>query len=148
MVTDNLEFSLAQIGPILSLSLGCCGSAIGCYIAGLASHAAMARVEEGHGKFIGMASVPSSQCIYGFILMLLMYRNIQSGVLSPIAAIFVGLFAGLAFLSSAVYQGKVCAAGIQASLKQPAVYGRCFVAIGILESFALFAFVFTLLIIS
>jgi V/A-type H+/Na+-transporting ATPase subunit K len=144
---DNLEHSLAQIGPILSLSLGCSGSAIGCYIAGLASHAAMAKVEEGHGKFIGMASVPSSQCIYGFILMLLMYRNIQSGVLSPISAIFVGLFAGLAFMASAVYQGKVAAAGIQASLKQPSVYGKCFVAIGILESFALFAFVFTLLII-
>lgn len=143
----ELGNSLNQIGPILSLSLGCCGSAIGCYIAGLASHAAMARVEEGHGKFIGMASVPSSQCIYGFILMLLMYRNIVAGTLSPIAAIFVGLGAGLAFFSSAVFQGKVIAAGIQATLKQPSVYGKCFAAIGILESFALFALVFTLLII-
>ncbi len=144
---DNFGNALNQIGPILSLSFGCCGSAIGCYIAGLASHAAMARTEEGHGKFIGMASVPSSQCIYGFILMLLMYRKIEAGMLSPIAAIFIGLGAGLAFLASAVYQGKVAAAGIQASLKQPSVYGKCFAAIGILESFALFALVFTLLII-
>ena len=144
---ENFERYLLQIGPIISLSAGCCGSAIGCYIAGLASHAAMAKVEEGHGKFIGMASVPSSQSIYGFILMLLMYRSIEAGTLSAVAAIFVGIFAGLAFMSSAIFQGKVCAAGIQASLKQPEVYGKCFVAIGILESFALFAFVFTLLII-
>src|SRR5437016_6161471 len=122
---DNLALvhNLAQIGPIIALSFGCCGSAVGCYIAGLASHAAMARVEEGHGKFIGMASVPSSQSIYGFILMLLMYKKIEAGDLSPIAAIFVGLGVGMALVFSAVFQGKVCAAGIQATLKQPSVYG-------------------------
>lgn len=146
---DNLTLvhNLAQIGPIIALSFGCCGSAVGCYIAGLASHAAMARVEEGHGKFIGMASVPSSQSIYGFILMLLMYKKIEAGDLSPIAAIFVGLGVGMALVFSAVFQGKVCAAGIQATLKQPSVYGKCYAAIGIIESFALFAFVFALLII-
>lgn len=138
---------LRQLGPALSLGIGACGSAIGCYIAGLASAAAMARVEEGHGKFIAMASVPSSQCIYGFILTILMNNKILAGELSPIAAIFVGLFAGLSFMASSVFQGKVIAAGIQATLKQPSVYGKCFVSVGILESFALFAFVFSLLII-
>lgn len=140
-------FNIMQIGPIIVLSMGCCGSAFGCYIAGMASYAAMARTEEGHGKFIGMASVPSSQSIYGFILMLLMYRNIQAGVLSPIAAMFVGFGVGIALVISAVLMGKVIASGIQATLKQPAIYGKCYVAIGILESFALFAFVFALLII-
>lgn len=107
---------IKQIGPAISLGLGTIGSCIGCYIAGLASHAAMARVEEGHGKFIGMASAPASQCIYGYILSMLMYNKIQAGELSPIAAIFVGLFAGLSFIASSVFQGKVCAAGIQATL--------------------------------
>jgi V/A-type H+-transporting ATPase subunit K len=50
-------------------------------------------------------------------------------------------------MASAIFQGKVAATGIQASLKQPALYGKCFAAVGILESFALFVFVFTLLII-
>lgn len=144
---DNLVDHLKQIGPIIALSMGCCGSAVGCYIGGIASHAAMARVEEGQGKFIGMASVPSSQAIYGFILMLLMYKKIEAGTLSPIGSIFVGTGVGLALVFSSVFQGKVCAAGIQATLKQPSVYGKCFAAIGILESFALFAFVFALLII-
>ena len=144
---DALTFSLAQVGPIIVLSMGCCGSAIGCYIASMASHAAMARTEEGHGKFIGMASVPSSQSIYGFILMLLMYNKIKDGTLSPIAAIFIGTAVGLALMTSAVFMGRVIVAGIQATLKQPSVYGKCYVAIGILESFALFAFVFALLII-
>jgi V/A-type H+/Na+-transporting ATPase subunit K len=143
---ENLEH-IQLLGPALSLGLGAIGSCIGCYIAGIASHAAMARVEEGHGKYIAMASAPASQCIYGFILMLLMTGKIKAMELSPINAAFVGLFAGLSFMFSAIYQGKVCATGIQASLKQPGVYGKCFAAIGILESFALFALVFSLQII-
>ncbi len=144
---DSLVFNMQQIGPIIVLSMGCCGSSIGCYIAGMASSAAMARTEEGHGKFIAMASVPSTQSIYGFILMILMYRAIQAGTLSPISAVFIGLGVGFALMASAVFMGKVIAASIQATLKQPSVYGKCFVSIGILESFALFAFVFALLII-
>lgn len=138
-----MDFNM--IGPALSLGLSAIGCSIGCWIAGAASHAAMSRVEEGHGKFIGMAAAPSSQIIYGFLLMLQMKKAILAGSLSPIDGIAIGLFSGLAFVASAVFQGLVCATGIQASLKQPSVYGKCFAAIGIIESFALFAFVFALL---
>ncbi len=135
-----------MVGPAMALGFGCIGSGIGCSIAGAASHAVMSRVEEGHGKYIGMAAAPSSQAIYGFILMLLMARAINEGSLSPLSGIGIGLFSGLAIMISAIYQGKVCATGIQASAKQPAVFGKCFAAVGIIESMALFAFVFALLI--
>jgi V/A-type H+/Na+-transporting ATPase subunit K len=138
-----MDFNM--IGPALSLGLSAIGCSIGCWIAGAASHAAMSRVEEGHGKFIGMAAAPSSQIIYGFLLMLQMSKAIVSGSLSPIDGIAIGLLSGLSFAASAIFQGLVCATGIQASLKQPSVYGKCFAAIGIIESFALFAFVFALL---
>lgn len=135
-----------MFGPALALGLSAIGSSIGCGIAGMASHAVMSRVEEGHGKFIGMAAAPSSQVIYGFILMLLMSRAIHDGSLSPMSGIGIGLSSGLAIMMSAIYQGKVAATGIQASAKQPAIFGKCFAAVGIVESFALFAFVFALLI--
>ncbi|CRX38024.1 ATP synthase subunit C [Estrella lausannensis] len=138
--------NLDMVGPALALGLSAIGSSIGCGIAGMASHAVMSRVEEGHGKFIGMAAAPSSQIIYGFILMLLMSRAIQAGTLSPLSGIGIGFSSGLAIMASAIYQGKVCATGIQASAKQPAIFGKCFAAVGIIESFALFAFVFALLI--
>ncbi len=134
-----------MVGPAIVLGVSSVGSSIGCYIAGAASHAVMSRVEEGHGKFIGMSAAPASQSIYGFILMLLMSKAIQAGTLSPIGGIAIGVFSGAAFFASSVFQGRVCATGIQASAKQPAVYGKCFAAIGIIESFALFAFVFSLL---
>lgn len=138
--------NIDMVGPAIALGLGCIGSSIGCYIAGAASHAAMARVEEGHGKFIGMAAAPSSQVIYGFLLMLLMSIKIRAGTLDPLDAIAIGTFSGLGILASSVFQGMVCATGIQATAKSPEVFGKCFAAVGIIESTALFAFVFALLI--
>ena len=134
-----------MLGPVIVLSLSAIGSSAGCYIAGAASHAVMAREEEGHGKFIGLSAAPSSQAIFGFILMLLMQKAIIAGTLSPLSGIGIGFFAGLAFFFCAVFQGKVCATGIQATAKQPAIFGKCFAAVGMIESFALFTFVFSIL---
>ncbi len=139
--------SFAMIGPAIVLGLACLGSAIGCGIAGMASHGVMARVDENHGKFIGMSALPSSQAIYGFVLMLLMKNAIVANTLTAWNGIGIGVFIGLAIMLSAIYQGKCAATGIQASAKQPAVYGKCLAALGIVESFSLFAFVFALLLI-
>jgi V/A-type H+-transporting ATPase subunit K len=139
-----MDFSMA--GPAIVLGISSMGSCVGCYIAGAASHAIMSRVEEGHGKFIGLSAAPSSQSIYGFILMILMRNAIRAGTLSPFNGVVMGIFIGMAFLFSSVFQGKVCATGIQATAKQPAIFGKCFAAVGIIESFALFAFVFSILI--
>lgn len=134
-----------MVGPVIALALSAIGSSVGCYIAGAASHAVMSRVEEGHGKYIGMSAAPASQSIYGFILMLLMSKAIVAGTFSPISGIAMGLFSGTAIMLSAIFQGKVCATGIQASAKQPAIFGKCFASVGIIESFALFTFVFSIL---
>lgn len=134
-----------MVGPIIVLGLSSMGSCVGCYIAGAASHAVMAREEEGHGKFIGLSAAPSSQSIYGFILMLLMQKAILAGTLSPVSGIAMGIFSGLAFVFSSIFQGKVCATGILATAKQPSIFGKCFASVGIIESFALFNFVFSIL---
>ena len=138
-----MDFTM--IGPALVLGLGCIGSSIGCGIAGMASHAVMSRVEENHGKFIGMSAMPSSQSIYGFILMILMRGKLADNSLSPLTAIGIGLAVGVALLFSSLYQGMCAASGIQAAAKQPAILGKTFAALGIVESSALFAFVFALL---
>lgn len=138
-----MDFSM--VGPALALGLSCLGSAIGCGIAGMTSHGVMARVEEGHGKFIAISAAPSSQTIYGFILMLLMKNAIDAGTLSALSSIGIGMASGLAIMTSAIFQGRCCASAIQATAKQPSLFGKSFAAIGIVESFALFAFVFALM---
>ena len=139
--------SFAMIGPVVVLALACLGSAIGCGIAGMASHGVMARIDENHGKFIGMSALPSSQAIYGFVLMLLMKNSIMANTLTAWNGIGIGLSIGLAIMISAIFQGMCAATGIQASAKRPSVYGKCLAALGIVESFSLFAFVFALLLI-
>ena len=134
-----------MIGPAIVLGLGCLGSAVGCGIAGMASHGVMARVDENHGKFIGMSALPSSQAIYAFILMLLMRNAINANTLSPASAIGIGTSVGLAVMVSSIYQGMCAATGIQAAAKEPGIYGKCFAALGIVESFSLFAFALLLL---
>jgi V/A-type H+-transporting ATPase subunit K len=134
-----------MFGPGIVLGLGCIGSSIGCGIAGMASHGVMTHIDEGHGKYIGISAMPSSQSIYAFVLMILMRNSLKAGTVSPMSAIGIALFAGLAMMFSAIFQGKAAATAIQASAKQPAIFGKCLAALGIIESFALFAFVFALL---
>jgi len=142
-----MYMDLGMIGPGIALGLSALGSSIGCAIAGMASHGVMSHVEEGHGKFIAVSAMPSSQVIYGFILMLQMKRAILVGSTSALAAIGIAIPVGLAIMASAIYQGKLVATAIQASAKQPAIFGKTIASPGIVESFALFAFVFSLLII-
>lgn len=136
------------LGPAFALGFSAIGSAIGSSIAGAASHGVMSRVEEGHGKFVLMSVAPSTIIIYGFILMLLLSRAIVDGKVSDLSGAIIGMFAGLGFLFSAIYMGKVCATGIQASANQPSVFGKCFASIGVIESLALFVFVFSLVLIT
>jgi len=136
-----------MIGPAIVMALGCLGSSIGCGIAGMASHGVMTRVDEGHGTFIALSAIPSSQSIYGFILMIMMKGSLQAGTLTPVSAIGIGVFVGIAIMASSIFQGKCCVTAIQAVAKQPSILGKTFVAIGVVESFALFAFVFALLLI-
>lgn len=136
-----------MIGPGIVLALGCIGSVIGCGIAGMVSHGVMSRVEEGHAKYVALSAAPSTQSIIGFLLMIMMSQSIRAGTLSSLSGVGIGLFVGTAIMLSAIFQGKCAASAIQATAKNPALFGMCWAAIGIIEGFALFAFVFAMLII-
>lgn len=141
-----MDFNM--VGPALSLAFSAIGSSIGVGIAGMTSHGVMSRVEEGHGKMIAITAMPSSQLIYGFVLMLLLKNAVVAGSVAPLSAVFVGGGAGIAIMVAAIYQGLCCATAIEATAKQPKVFGKAFIAITLIESFALFVFVFSLLLIT
>ena len=95
---------LGYAGAAFAVAIPAIGSTLGVRTAGEVSHGAMAKVDEGHGKFIG-------------------------------------ILCGLAICLSAVFQGKVAATAILASTKKQEIFGKCFAAAGIVESFAIFALV-------
>ncbi|MBR4489787.1 ATP synthase subunit C [bacterium] len=130
-----------NFGPALCLGLAAIGSSIGCGLAGMTSHGAMAKVEEGHAKFVALSAMPASQSIYGFALMILLQQALKTDPSKGFAIFGIGLACGLAFMVSAIFQGKACSSAILAVSKKPSVFGMSFAAPGIVESFALFALV-------
>ncbi|OQX22969.1 MAG: V-type ATP synthase subunit K [Desulfobacteraceae bacterium IS3] len=134
----DIATMLGYAGCAFAIGIPAIGSAIGVGIAGAVSHGAMAKVDEGHGKFIGVSAAPSSQTIYGLILMFVLLGKVKT---AGLAVLFIGIFCGLAICLSAIYQGKVAATAILASSKKQEVFGKCFAAVGMVESFAIFALV-------
>ncbi|MFC1745747.1 ATP synthase subunit C [Candidatus Riflebacteria bacterium] len=136
-----MAFDIGSLGPALAVGLSAVGSSIGCGIGGVTSHGAMVKTEEGHGKFLAVSAAPSSQMIYGFVLMIMLNGQLQQTPHNALAIFAIGIFCGLGIMTSAIFQGKACASAILATVKKPEVFGKCFLAIGIIESFALFAMI-------
>jgi V/A-type H+/Na+-transporting ATPase subunit K len=124
------------------MALGAIGSIIGCAIAGQAAIGAMIETESGHGRYIGISVMPSSQVIYGIVVMFTLNRAITP---ENAGALFgIGIFAGLALMYSAIRQGHCCASAINASKVKPEIFGLSLAPAAIVEGFAVFAFVFAL----
>ena len=131
---------LKWLGIIAPMALGATGSAIGCMTAGSSLAGALTRTKEKHGGLIAMSAAPSSQTIYGLVLMM-MLKGAGDKLGGP-QALAIGLLCGFAIMISAIMQGRCCAAGIRASVEEGDVYGKCWIPVGVTESFAVFAMVF------
>jgi V/A-type H+-transporting ATPase subunit K len=134
--------TMGWIGLYAPLVLGAIGSMIGCLRGGMAACGAMLEVERGFGRFVGVAAMPSSQTIYGIVVTMALPAGITAAN-SP--GIFVlGTLSGLALLISSLTQGTACAASINASKSKPEVFGISLAPAALIEGFAVFAFVFAL----
>ena len=124
------------------MALASIGSIIGCSIAGQAAIGAMLDSDSGHGRFVGVAAMPSSQTIYGLVVMLALNRAVTPENAPALAGI--GLLAGVALLYSALYQGQCCASAIHAAKAKPEILGLSLAPAAMVEGFAVFAFIFAL----
>ncbi|MDV6031204.1 MULTISPECIES: ATP synthase subunit C [Pirellulaceae] len=134
---------LGRIGIYAPLFLGAIGSILGCAAGGQAACGAMLDVEGGYGRLIGVSALPSSQTIYGIVVMLSMNGSFQIQAAPGMFAI--GTLCGLALLFSGWFQGKCCASAIHATKSKPEVFGLSVAPAAIVEGFAVFAFVFALI---
>ena len=141
-MSDELVALLGWTGIYAPLALGAIGSIIGVALSGQTACGAMLDVDGGYGRFVGVSAMPSSQIIYGIVVMFTLNKPITGQNAGGMFAI--GLLVGIALLASAVYQGKCCAAAINASKSKPEIFGLSVAPAAIVEGFAVFAFVFAL----
>ena len=107
---EPLMILLGWTGIYGVLALSAIASALGCARAGQAANGAMLEVDGGYGRFIGLSAMPSSQTIYGIVVMLALNREVTA-VNGP-GLFAIGVLAGLALMVSAVLQGNCCRAWI------------------------------------
>lgn len=131
----------------ISLSLASIGSAIGTGVAGMAAIGAWKKMIIGGQKaaaalliFVG---APLSQVIYGMILK----NAIADANLNPDSyawQMIIGLVAGAAMASSAIFQGKAGARACDAIAAGANDTAKYIMIIGIVETVALFVMIFTM----
>src|SRR5262249_42716743 len=134
-----LVLLLGWIGIYGPVALASLGSAIGCTRAGKAAFGAMLEVDGGYGRYIGLAILPSS-----IVIMFTLNRPVLATT-SP-GLFGVGVLVGLSLLFLAILQGECCAGAINASKDKPEVFGISVTPAAIVEGFAVFAFVFALIV--
>lgn len=141
---EGIIIGLGWIGIYAPLALGAIGSMIGCARSGQAAVGALLEVEGGYGRFIGVSALPSSQVIYGIVVALSLNREVTA---TNAPGLFgIGALAGAALLFSAIYQGYACASAIHTGKSKAEVFGISIAPAAIVEGFAVFAFVFALII--
>ncbi len=139
---NEFVMALGWAGIYGPMALGAIGSVIGCSLAGQAAIGAMMETESGHGRYVGISAMPSSQVIYGIVVMFTLNREVTA---QAAAGMFgIGIFCGLALMFRAIYQGRSCASAINAAKAKPEIFGLSLAPAAIVEGFAVFAFVFAL----
>lgn len=105
---------LAVVGLGLMVGLSGAGSAWGLSVAGQSVMGMIKKRPNDFGKGMILSSMPATQGIYGFVAFMMFSGKVSANMsLYQQAVVFgAGLAIGLACFVSAIYQGKVCAAGI------------------------------------
>jgi V/A-type H+-transporting ATPase subunit K len=139
---SDVLVGLAWLGVFAPVALGAIGSVIGCALGGQAALGAMLDTDSGYGRYIGISVLPSTFVIYGIVLMFAFQPQAQPQTGVALAAI--GLLAGVAFLLTAAWQGRLCVSAINSVKEKPELFGLSITPIAIVEGFGVFVFIFAL----
>lgn len=155
-----MEFSfgqmLALLGAVLAAVLAGIGSAKSVGMAGEASAGLVSENPDLAGKCLVLQVLPGTQGIYGFLVAVLLVIKVNllggSGM-APLTVdqglqLFLGcLPIALGGLASAIYQGRVACSGINMLATQPESSGRAILMTVMVETYAVFALLVSVLLV-
>ena len=132
------------LGTAISMGIAAIGSAIGIGISGQAAIGAWKKCYMSNKAapliLTVFAGAPLTQTIYGFLLM----QQMSSSAKDPAFLLGLGVASGIAMALSAVYQGKAGAAGADALAETGKGFSQYITVVGLCETVALFALVFSM----
>ncbi|MBP3608050.1 MAG: V-type ATP synthase subunit K [Treponema sp.] len=138
-----MEF-LGSLGCAVVMGIAAFGSAIGIMIAGQAAIGAWKRcyMSNKPAPFIltVFAGAPLTQTIYGFLLM----QTMMTSAADAGFKLGIGICSGLAMCVSAIAQGKAGASGSDALGETGKGFSQYIMVVGLCETVALFAMVFSM----
>lgn len=148
----TMGVALAIAGAGIALGVAGISTAVGCGAAGISGAGAVAENKENFKNALVLQSLPQTQTIYAFITAL--FIAMGAGLLTTINELTVyeggvmfgaGIVVALTSIS-AIYQGKVAAAGIAACAKNPDAFVPSIVFGGQCETPAIFGFICALIV--
>jgi len=147
--SQMLEFVSLASGYI-TVGLAAAGSAIGC---GYAASAAIGAWKKCYaaGKqapflLLAMVGAPLSQTIYAMIMMTVIKGRIVAHPEQFPLFLAVGIFGGVAQMVSAIFQGRAAAGGCVAFAETGKGFANYLMALGVIETCAIFALIFSFMV--
>ena len=137
----------AMLGMAIAFFVAGMGSSKG---VGIAGQTGAGVLTEDPGKFVPvmvLQALPSTQAIYGFVIAFLILGKLGPGLTDDqgLMLFAAGLPIGFVGLMSAIYQGKVCASGINMVAKRPEGLVRGIILAVMVEFFAILGLIISLL---
>lgn len=147
---------LALVGAALAATVAGVGSILGVRSVGLASAGLVSEDPDKFGKVLLLTALPGSQGIYGFLAAIIIMNKIGILAGAPVdltvahgwQIIVASLPVALACLLSAIYQGKLAAAGVNITAKQPDASGKAVILAAIVETYAVLGLLITILLVN
>ncbi len=149
MVVKVLQ-SLSLCGGYAAIGLAAIGSSIGAGIAGSAAIGAWKRryMMNKPAPFLltVFAGSPLSQTIYALVLMMVIRGKITPENPMMLFHFVLGVFAGIGFMFSSIYQGRAAAAACDAFGETEKGFANDLMVLGVIETVALFVLVFAIMV--
>jgi len=149
--------NLALLGAALAVALPCIGSAKGVATVGQAATGLLSEQPHMFGKCFPLMALPMTQGVYGLVASFLilmkigLFGNVEyltnMSVLEGGFYLMAALPIAIAGLISAIHQGRTAAAGVNLVGKRPGSMGHGITAAALVETYAIFALLITLLLV-
>ncbi len=142
----NWGIVFAVFGAAFATFAGGYGSSIGVGVAGEVGNAVFTEDAKKFGSVLVLQALPMTQGIYGLLYAFMVLGAVDSLDLTRgVQLFFASLPVGICGLISGIWQGKVAAAGMQLIARRPKQMGQAIILPAMVETFAVFGLLASIL---